>query len=232
MQTRQACGLQSLQSVQAFLDDHAAALRDISSGAARKRLDTLVTQLNAHVAEQAASNYASQGATKKVRALRRALLRDHMAPIARVARADLPNGIELQPLKMPRGNTGTGKLAATAYGMAKAAKPFAAVFLLAGLPPDFIDRLVTAADTLLQAGKDRMRSRGRRGGATRALATRLSAARKMVHVIDALVQSAAADDAVLLADWNIIKRARRIARGAADASLGSVAGEIPARTAA
>lgn len=157
-----------------------------------------------------------EGATKKVRALRRALLRDHMAAIARVARADLPNSLEVQPLKMPRGNTGIEKLAATAYGMAKAAEPFAAVFLLAGLPPDFINRLVMAAAGLIQAGKDRTRSRGRPGGATRALATRLSAARKIVHVIDALVQSAAVDDAVLLADWNIIKRARRTPRGAVD----------------
>jgi hypothetical protein len=217
--------------VQAFLDDHVRSLPDISTGAARKRLDTLVAELQSHVREQASSNFASMGATKRVRALRRALLRDHMAPIARVARADLPNSIELQPLKMPRGNTGIGKLAAIAYGMAKAAEPLAAVFLLAGLAPDFIDRLVRAADALQHAGKDRMRSRGRRGGATRGLATRISTARKIVHIIDALIQSAAAHDPALLADWNIIKRARRVPRSAAEESIQFVAGDVHSRVA-
>jgi hypothetical protein len=35
-----------------------------------------------------------------VRALRRALLRDHTAPIARVARADRTNSLEVQPTSM------------------------------------------------------------------------------------------------------------------------------------
>jgi len=107
MQTRQAHTLQSLQAVQSFLDDPALELRSVSSGAARKRLDSLVTELQSHVTEQASSNFASQGATKRLRALRRSLLRDHMTPIARVAGADLPNSVEVQPLEMPRGNTGT-----------------------------------------------------------------------------------------------------------------------------
>jgi hypothetical protein len=75
MQTRQTDTLQSLPSVQAFLDDHAAALPGISHGAARTRLDTLVAELESHVTVQAATDFASKGATRKVRALRRALLR-------------------------------------------------------------------------------------------------------------------------------------------------------------
>ena len=211
MQTRQANKLQSLQAVQSFLDDH-EVLHDVARSAARKRLDDLVAQLTTHVANQAGSNFASRGATKKLWALRRSLMRDHMLPIARIARADLPDSIEVQPLRMPRGNIGTEKLAAIAYGMAKCAQPFAAVFLVAGLPADFIARLTRATEAMLQASQERTRSRGRRGGATQGLATQLSVGRKVVHVIDALVQSAAANEPTILADWNIVKRVRRIGR--------------------
>ena len=209
MQTSQGNMLDSLKAVQHFLDEHAAKLGDVATGAARKRLDDVVAELAAHVADQSGSDLASQGSTKKQRALRAALIRDHMAPISRIARADLPDTPEVQPLKMPRGKPSTQKLASIARGMAKAATPFASVFLSSGLPTDFVARLDTATNALLQAVVERSRNRGRRGGATTGLKDRLSAGRKIVRVLDALVKSAAVNDPVLLADWNIVKRVQR-----------------------
>ena len=210
MQTTQGRMLDSLKAVQGFLDEHAATLADVATGAARKRLDDVITELAAHVAEQSGSDLAAQGNTKKQSALRIALYRDHLAPISRIARADLPDTPEIQPLKLPRGRPSVQKLASIARGMAKAAAPYIPVFVLGGLPADFIARLDAATNALLQVAADRSRNRGRRGGATTGLKTRLSAGRKIVRVLDALVKSAGANDPVLLADWNIVKRVQRL----------------------
>jgi hypothetical protein len=201
--------LDSLKAAQHFLDEHATKLGDVATGGARKRLDDVIAELTAHVADQSGSDLAAQGNTKKQRALRIALIRDHIAPISRIARADLPDTPEVQPLKMPRGKPSTQKLASIARGMAKAAAPFTSVFLMGGLPTDFIARLDTATNALLEAVVERSRHRGRRGGATTGLKNRLSAGRKIVRVLDALVKSAGANDPVLVADWNIVKRVQR-----------------------
>jgi hypothetical protein len=70
--------------------------------------------------------------------LREALLRNHMAPISRIARADLPVTAELEPFKMPQGKPTIERLSAAANGMAKAARPFSPVFVSAGLPLETI----------------------------------------------------------------------------------------------
>jgi hypothetical protein len=152
---------------------------------------------------------ASQGATRKKVATRQALLRDHMAKIARIAAADLPNVPELQPLRMPRGKPTVEKLAALASGMAKTAEPHAEVFIAAGLPNDFIDQPKAATDAMTNAISERTSSRGRRSGATVGLKQKLSAGRKIVYVLDAFVKSALKDDPVLVRNWNLVKRVPR-----------------------
>jgi hypothetical protein len=160
--------LQSLRAVQAFLEVNADKLSTVAATGARKRLDDVITDLATHASDQTGSYLASQGATQKQRALRRVLLRDHMAPIARIAKADLPLTPEIEPLRMPAGRPTAERLSALASGMAKAASPHADVFVDAGLPQDFIARLTTAAENMLGALSDRMQSRGKRGGATQA----------------------------------------------------------------
>ena len=89
---------------------------------ARKRLDDAIIELSTHASDQTGSALRSQGATRKQKSLRTALLRDHMAPIARIARVDLPQAPEIEPLRMPRGRPTATRLAAAANGMAKAAE--------------------------------------------------------------------------------------------------------------
>jgi hypothetical protein len=159
MQTTQGNMLQSLRTVQAFLEENAPRLTDVVSTGARHRLDAAIAELSVHVSDQTGSALASQGATLKQHTLRRALLRDHMVPISRVARSDLPQTPEIEPLKMPRGRPTAEKLSAAAFGMAKAATPFAGVFIAAGLPADFVARLDAAADALVVSLSDRAQSR-------------------------------------------------------------------------
>ncbi|MDQ2666704.1 MAG: hypothetical protein M3Z05_11910 [Gemmatimonadota bacterium] len=69
-----------------------------------------------------------------------------MSHVARVAKADLPNTPAIEPLRMPKGRLTTERLSTAANGMAKAAVPFAPVFVDAGLPSDFVAQLNAAAN--------------------------------------------------------------------------------------
>src|SRR5438045_4462067 len=103
MKTTQGSLLQSLRAVQSFLDENAETLAGVVKSGARQKLTDAVADLSGHVSTQTGSQLAAQGATQKHRSLRRALIRDHMAPIARIASADLPPTPEVEPLKMPKG---------------------------------------------------------------------------------------------------------------------------------
>jgi hypothetical protein len=203
--------LESLRSVESFLDDNADKLATVVNTGTRQRLTAAIADLSTHVSDQTGSNLAAQGATQKKVALRQALLRDHMAPIARIATADIPNLPELSPLRMPRGKPTAEKLAGYAYGMGVAAAPYTDTFTKAGLPADFITQLNVAADAVVAIVANRTSSRGKRRGATDGLKAKLSEGRKVVHILDALVKSALKDDPALLGNWNLVKRVTKVA---------------------
>lgn len=213
MRTLQGNTLQSLRAVRAFLDANAAALPTVVGSGARRRLDDLVTALDGHASAQSESALGALSATQKHRALRAALLRDHMAPIAKVAASELPASPELEPLRMPRGAPSAERLKALAAGMAAASEPHAAVFTAAGLPDDFIAQLNAAADAMLATVGERRQSRAQQVRATNGLKSLLSAGRRVVHVIDAMAKSALRDDPVLLAAWNRVKRVELVGGG-------------------
>lgn len=223
MQTVQGNTLQSLRAVEEFLEANAAALGDVVNTGTRQKLGEAIAALEVHVTEQAGSNMASQGATQKHYALRRALIRDHMAPIARMVEAGMPPVAEVEALRFPDKAWPLEKLAAAAHGMAKEAAPFAEAFIKAGLRPDFVERLTGAADAMVNAVSDRVQNRGKWSGATKGMKTTLAGARKLVKVIDALVASALVDDPALLANWKRVKRVRKVAAHPADTPTPPVA---------
>ena len=209
MQTAQGSVLESLRAVQKFLTDNGDRLAGVVKTGARQKLDDAIVELTTHASDQQGSNLAAQGNTKTKRTLQLVLRRDHMAPIARIARADLPPTPAVEPLKMPKGRPTVERLAALAEGMAKAAAPFADTFVSAGLPIDFIAQLNGATDAMVGAVNERNQNRGKRGGATTGLKRKLGKARRIVHVLDAFVQTALQDDPELLSTWNLVKRVRR-----------------------
>jgi hypothetical protein len=206
VQIRHGNTLQSLRGVQAFLDEHAEKLPGLKESGARKRLDALIEEMGAHAAAQTGSVLASKGATQKQYALRVALLEDHMAPIARIAAADLPDTPELAPLRMPQGRLTTEALAKAADGMLETAQPHSAVFIAAGLEQDFIERFRGAVAALLGSLDVRTASRSKRRGATRGMKETVRAARRNVRVLDAFVRRSLRGNAVLLERWAAVKR--------------------------
>ena len=206
MRAKQASMLQSLRSARDFLDDHADKLAGVVNSGARKKLDEAIAELEDHASTQSASLTDAMTSTRQKGKLRQALILHHMAPIARIAEADLPNNEETLPLRMPAPRLNTVKLAAAAEGMGKAAAKYADTFTATGLPADFVDRLNAAARAMVGALGNRTRNRGIRKGATSGLKTKIVHGRKIGRIVDAFVQSALADDKVLLANWNTVRR--------------------------
>ena len=210
MQTKQGNMLQALRNVDVFLDQNASQLGGVVESDVRQRLTAAIASLQAQVSAQSEGSFGSQGATQKHQALRRALLRDHMLPIARIAAADLPDTPELHPLRMPRSGSSVQRLAAAAYGMADTAQKYADIFIRASLPADFAAQLTAAADAMIASIGDRTKSRLAHRGATEGLKNSLAAGRRIVGVLDALVRSRLQDQPSLVASWESAKRVARV----------------------
>jgi hypothetical protein len=229
MQTKQGYTLESLRNVKAFLELNADKLNDVIATGAKAELLQTITDLEAYGNQQTQGAAAAKNATRVARALRHALIHDHMAVVSRIGRTKLPNTPEFANLKMPRGNPSTARLIDAAYEMANSAQKNASVFVAAGLPEDFATRLKSAADAVIDARQQRSLSRADRHVATQALKDKLSAARKLVNVLDAMVKTAVRSDPTLLPGWNQVKRVSRItAFGPASAPTASPAPTTPA----
>jgi hypothetical protein len=209
MYTEQGNIMLSLQVVHEFLERNPDTLADVLQTGAWQRLGEIIASVTDHASHQVGSTLAARGATQAQRALRTVLLRQHMAPIVRIAKVDLPKTPELKPLRMPRGRPTIERLAAAASGMAEAAAPHAAVFLRAGLPEDFLAQLTQAADALVGSLNERLQRRGETTAATEGLKVKLSEGRKIVHVLDAFVTTALRDDPARLASWGLVMRVQK-----------------------
>lgn len=228
MKTTQGNMLLSLENAQAFISENAAALGDVVTTGARTMLDESLVELSDHASVQNGQVRAGVSAIARRHALRAALIRDHMTPIAKIARLELAGTPELVSLKLPKDRPTVERLAALANGMAHAAEPYADVFIRAGMKPDFLQSFRTASDDMVQALKDRTQSKGKVRTATSGLHSKLARGRKVVHVLDAMVKSALVGNPDLLAGWKLVTRIPTPANGAVNPT--AVAPAVPAPT--
>src|SRR5215471_5669668 len=127
MNHQQGHVLETLRQVQVFLDNNAAVVGP-TIASSRKSLDDVVAQLSAHATVQESGNIASRGETARQRVLRSSLRRDHMRPIAEVAKQKLRDVPEFGALTMPSVNASSARLVARALAMADAAQKHEQVF--------------------------------------------------------------------------------------------------------
>ena len=92
-------------------------------------LDDSLVELADHASVQNGQSRAGVSAIARRHALRAALLRDHMTPIAKIARLELAGTPELVSLSLPKDRPTVERLAALANGMAQAAAVGSAVDL-------------------------------------------------------------------------------------------------------
>ena len=223
MKQSQARLAQSLRAVQGFIANHADRLPGVARSGARRKLDELVQTFSDDADSQAASDLAAQMATREHHALRTALLRDHMQPIVKIAALEASALPALSVLRMPPRWASPERLHAYALGMADSAAQSAHVFTAAGLPANFAEQLTDAADATLAAVGARTSRRQARARATAGVRVTISAARRAVGALDALVTSALHTDAALLVAWKSAIHPERGRRRAAAAIAATAA---------
>ena len=227
MKVRQGNMLTALESTRRFLDDNQAALVGVMTPATRQTFDDAIGELSSTAMAQNQFTRDLKGSFAVQAACRTALIRDHMAPIAKIATLELSQLPEPVKFSLPHRRVTIQQLGAHADGMAEGARPYAQVFIDAGRRPDFIDRLKQAADQMRAAAYDAAQGRVRIKGTTTGLTQKLSRARKIVQMLDAFVKEAAGNDKALLDSWHIAKRVVRTS----GASRGlTTVGSTPAAT--
>lgn len=208
MRYQQHAVLFSLRRAQQFLDANSAVLGDVNPSA-RTELDDVVTQLTALSVAQDGGSRGSLGETARQHALRVALRRKHMGPIAQVASYRLQAVPEFAALTLPPSNASAGSEVASAYAMADAASVHAATFIASGLPATFLADIRAAAAAVSASMTDRSNYQGRRNGATAGLATLEKRGRAMLRLLTALVMAHVGDDAQLSREWSTARAVQR-----------------------
>ena len=206
MNQDQTRALTMLRNVQAYMNEATTRTSLLTSATvSRRRLDEVVANLAAHMAEQEAAAIELRGATVQQHEMRARLLYRHMAPLWRIARSDLDHNLRA-PFRMPQRNVSVEKLASVAQRMANAAASHLDDFIAAGLPLDFIARLELATERMLDTMTARAVAGAQRCGTTAAIRSLFAEARKLVDVIDAFVTGAFRDDRAELARWKATRR--------------------------
>jgi len=201
MQLKYSQFLAGLRETQRFLSDNSASLGTINASGTRQELDAVTLQLDALGKKQGSTRDAGRGDRSDELRIARALRRQHMRPLVRIARAKLPSLAKLSSLTLPPLKGNSTALATRAGEMADTVQPHAQVFVAAGRPVDFLDRLRAAAQDLVQAVGDKAQRRTERVGATDALDKVVRNARHVVGVLDAFVREELDEQEPLLTEW-------------------------------
>ena len=206
MQTRQAHRLKALHNAKLFLETHTDRLPGVANGGAKQLLDGVIAEFVDHAWDQRSNDLRSQGSTHSYHELRKALIRDHLAPICALARVKFAGQPELHLFKLPRGNPHCQTLAAAAKVLADNVDKYRTVFIEAGLPGDSTTRLREVTKAMCAAMADRTLRRGGRLGAGTGLRLKLAEGRRILHALDMLVKSEAHGDPALLSAWKDVIR--------------------------
>jgi len=199
-----------LRRVQQFLDEFAVKLFAENAAAARKELDQLVEEMGVSETAQATSTLNARSATAVLAVLRRALVIQHMRPVATIAAAHLRDVPSFKALRLPPKDVKMAVLVEDAIAMAEAARAYQQVFVENGCPEHFADALVAAAMAVRASIDTRAQYIASKAGARGGLKATASRAHLVLRLLDAQVQSALVDDPTTLATW---KSAKRIGKG-------------------
>lgn len=206
MNTEQRRALRSFRRVHEFLAAHPITDAPASYGRQAVELTEVLAQLAEESREQVSGIRTTQGDAKREKALKDRLWLQHMKPISRIAREALGAAGMDKDLKLPPRSAVSETMIASARAMADAASDRAAVFVEHGLPADFAEQARDAATQLENALTARALSERRRTTATAATRELVKRGRRAVRLIDAILSPRIAQDAMLVAVWNSVKR--------------------------
>lgn len=207
MQATQSTVLGTLQRVQRFVGDNATVLGpSITQSVTRSTLDDAVTALTGYAVTQTGSKRAALATTAKLKVLRVALRKNHLQPIATIAKAQLKQVPEFIALKMPRSNATSSALVHAGTAMHDAAALYQQTFIDAGLAPDFLAKLASGTADLNTALTNQGAAKAKQSGATVGIRSEVQRGRQALNMLDAVIEPALANNPSLLAEWQTAKR--------------------------
>jgi hypothetical protein len=206
MKQEQQRKLDSLIRVQDFLARNHDLVGGDAMAAVVNQVDDAVSQVRQHITAQVSTGLVVSGQTGRVRGMAKNLVRTHLGPIAKFARASLKGVPEYATLATPAREASPKRLVSHAYAVAEAAKPYISAMTAAGFPADTIDHLVAATNELNETIVKREPLAAGRVQSTEAIVKLIELGRDGVRKIDAVLAKRLASDAPALAAWKSASR--------------------------
>jgi hypothetical protein len=177
-------------------------------------LNGVIDGIEAGGEEHDASTRVTLGETKRQKALRDALRRQHMVPLSRIARRvfGVP-GMDVK-FQLPPFRADNEAMLSAARGMAQAAEQHAKVFQQEGLPADFLAKFRSAIDDLAGVLTVKVEGQRRRKTSKESLEKLVKRGIAAVDVLDAIVKPRLEAQPDLLETWNSVKRPIDVGGGA------------------
>lgn len=203
----------------------------------RAAFDLVTSRLAALAERQDTHRTRATGERANERQLARALRRQHMRPIVKVARAMVPEAAQLAAVSLPRMKSNSTDLTLRARALADAVEPHTPLMHEGGLPLDFVARLNTAADALDDAVRQKGTHQKGRIGTTDGIYQMVTEARRRVAVMDALVRAQLSEEEPLVTEWQSVVRSirgavRRVSREAEGATTPALVADSSGQKAA
>ncbi|GAC1481034.1 MAG: hypothetical protein NVS1B4_26250 [Gemmatimonadaceae bacterium] len=207
MNTKQERELETLRRAHEFLVHNPPTPAPANLAVQVKVLGDTLEKLTHSAVDQNMGRRLGKQETGRQRAIRQRLRKDQMQPVARIARALLPDapGIDkaLRPVSPRIRNEA---LIIEARAMAEAATPYRRIFVENGIPATFVEDLKASAAEIEKSLNDRRAHRGRRGWGTTGVRAEVANARQAVKLLDAIVRPFYERDPKLSTGWNDAKR--------------------------
>lgn len=201
MQLRYMQMLAAMRQAPTFLDTNGDRLVTVNAGGARGALNESITNLATLAQRQSTHRVGKTGELASERRLARALRREHIKPIVRLAQMKVPEIAQLEAVRVPPVTTNSTDLVVKALSLADTVAPYTGELHLAGLPADFMEQLRAAADRVLGAIGGKGGHLRQQVGATSAIDKAVVASRRIVNAVDALVRAALGEDDSLVDEW-------------------------------
>jgi len=206
MEIQQQYKLDALERSQEFLDAHEEEVGPLKDTEGRRQLDAAVAKVAAHRQGQLEAENERRAAKARQESAAAELQAKHMKPIAKFARAKLPDAPNFAALSETGRRLRGSELVSAARAMATAMEPVAEVLIAAQFPADVVAQLSRAADSLEKSLGNHASKKVAIGVATASLRQHLMEGRRAVALLDPVVTKKLAGNAGLLEGWRQAKR--------------------------
>jgi len=218
MTKSQQATLDRFKRVQEFFDCHATELSDVNRSRARVQFDGTIADLDRCATTQVAASVQATSRTIRRAELREDLITSHLCPIVTIVHVCLSHLPVLGSLQMPRKRASDWDLLLDARRTADAIGANRYVFIAEGLPDDFVEQLVAAADELSELLRARDASWWEVSNATQAIRNGITKGFEQLRLLNALVQLRIRGSEELAAGWRSVCAIRKVAPTAAGCS--------------